>query len=79
MALEFLGKDPNSDHDGSPTIYDDGDTYLLQGWEVDPAVLAEINRTRPIPTGERVIRFPKRMMDMFPEVNGDDNGGRNSQ
>jgi len=79
MALKFLGKDPESDHDGSPTIYDDGDTYVLQGWRVtDPVELAEINAIRPVPEGETVIRFPKRMMPIFPEVNGGDSGGHDS-
>ncbi|MEV8637605.1 hypothetical protein AB0395_38775 [Streptosporangium sp. NPDC051023] len=79
MALQFIGKDPESDHDGSPTIYDDGDTYILQGWKItDPAALAEIDAVRPIPERETVIRFPKRMMQLFPEVNGGDNGHSNA-
>jgi hypothetical protein len=73
LALKFLGKDPDSDHDGSPTIYLDEETneYVLQGWIVDAATIAEINGIRPIPEGELVIRFPKRMMPFFPEVTGD--------
>ncbi|MEO5875018.1 MAG: hypothetical protein ABIS86_04425 [Streptosporangiaceae bacterium] len=73
MALKFLGKDPESDINGSPTIYLDEETdeYVLQGWEVDAATIAEINATRPIPKGETVIRFPRRMMPYFPEVTGD--------
>ncbi|WP_283137791.1 hypothetical protein [Rhizohabitans arisaemae] len=69
MALRFVGKDPELDHNGSPTIYEDGDTYILQGWVIeDPLTLAEIHEFQPIPDGEAVIRFPKRMMPLFPEV-----------
>lgn len=43
MALTFLGKDPASPVNDSPTIYDNGDTYVIQGWKiVDPAVLADV-------------------------------------
>jgi hypothetical protein len=31
MALKFLGKDPDSPVNDSPTIYDNGDTYVIQG------------------------------------------------
>jgi len=36
MALRFLGKDPDSPHGGSPTLYydEERDTYLFQGWKV---------------------------------------------
>jgi len=43
MSLQFLGKDPDSGYNGSPTLWDDGDTYVIQGWRItDPEVLAEI-------------------------------------
>ena len=67
MALTFLGKDPNSGVDESPTVWDDGDAYVLQGWRItDPATLAQVGN---VPDHETVIRFPKRMMSLFPEVN----------
>ena len=69
MSLRFLGKDPNSPINDSPTVYyDDADgSYVLQGYKItDPAVLAQLN----IPPHETVIRFPRRMMQFFPEVNG---------
>ncbi|RZU54633.1 hypothetical protein EV385_6585 [Krasilnikovia cinnamomea] len=67
MALAFLGKDPNSDTTNSPTIWDDGDSYVIQGWRVThPADLAVIG---DVPADETVIRIPKRMMPFFPEVN----------
>jgi hypothetical protein len=68
MALRFLGKDPNSDSNNSPTIWDNGDEYVIQGWRVtDPADLAEIG---DVPAHETVVRIPKRMMPLFPEVTG---------
>ena len=72
MALRFLGKDPDSPSGDSPSIWDDGDTYVLQGWQVaDPVIVAELLRTAGqdhIPAHELLIRFPKRMMPLFPEV-----------
>lgn len=66
--LRFLGKDPNSPMNGSPTVWEDGETYVIQGWRItDPAVLAEIGE---VPDHEAVLRLPKRMMQFFPEVNG---------
>jgi hypothetical protein len=71
MTLRLLGTDPESPSGGSPTLYydEDDDTYVVQGWKItDPATLAQIT----IPDHETVIRFPRRMMQFFPEVNGDD-------
>jgi hypothetical protein len=66
--MRFLGKDPDSDGGQSPTIWDDGDEYVIQGWRVsDPAILAEIG---DVPPHETVVRIPKRMMPIFPEVAG---------
>lgn len=66
MALRFLGKDPDSGYNGSPTVWDDGDAYVIQGWRVTDAVtLAELG---DIPEHETVIRLPKRMMPFFNEV-----------
>ena len=72
MALQFLGKDPNSDVGDSPTLYydDERDTYILQSWKVlDAERLAQL----ALPDHETVIEFPRRMMQFFPEVN---DGGR---
>ncbi|MGL5808702.1 MAG: hypothetical protein ACRCYQ_02015 [Nocardioides sp.] len=66
MALHFIGKDPNSPVNDSPTIYDNGDTYVVQGWRVvDPATVAELG---DIPDHETVVEIPKRIMQFFPEV-----------
>ncbi|WKX70210.1 hypothetical protein [Streptomyces sp. XD-27] len=68
MAMKFLGKDPESPNGGSPTVWDDGDSYVIQGWRIaDQTVLAEVG---DIPGHETVVRIPKRMMQFFPEVNG---------
>ncbi len=70
MVLQFLGKDPDSGYNGSPTLWDDGDAYVIQGWRVtDPATLEVIGE---VPHLETVIRLPKRMMRFFNEV---DDGG----
>jgi hypothetical protein len=34
MALRFIGKDPDSPEGGSPSVWDDGDSYVIQGWRV---------------------------------------------
>lgn len=71
MALRYLGKDPDSPDGGSPSLWDDGDSYVLQGWRVtDPAAIAELLRTagqEHVPEQETLIRIPKRMMPLFPE------------
>ena len=46
MALRFLGKDPDSPQGGSPSLWDDGDSYVIQGWRVtDTAILSELLRS----------------------------------
>ena len=72
MALRFLGKDPGSDNDDSPTVWLDEATgdYILQGWVItDENALAQIGH---IPPGELVMRFPHRMLTFFPEGGGRD-------
>lgn len=76
MAIRFLGKWNRSPNGDSPSLWldEDTDTYVMQGWrEEDPAVLAELLATAGrdhFPEHETVIRFPKEMVDLFPEVNG---------
>lgn len=66
--MRFLGKDPNSPGNDSPTIWDDGDAYVVQGYKItDAATLAEVGE---VPAHETVLRIPKHMMQFFPEVNG---------
>ncbi|RLV08735.1 hypothetical protein CTZ27_08200 [Streptomyces griseocarneus] len=73
MALHKLGKAPESPDGKSPTVYYDDarGTYLLQSWKVtDEERLSQMD----IPDHETVIEFPRRMMQFFPEVNGDNPG-----
>lgn len=66
--MRLLGKDPSSGNNNSPTIWDDGDSYVIQGWRIDDdAALTEIG---DVPPHETVVRIPKRMMPFFPEVSG---------
>ncbi|MBG0825686.1 hypothetical protein HS048_33925 [Planomonospora sp. ID91781] len=61
MALRFLGKDTVDG--GSPTLFDDGDRYVLQGWRVtDPAVLARLD----LPVGSTLVEVPKELMAFLP-------------
>lgn len=72
--MKFLGKDPSSPSGNSPTIWDNGDSYVIQGWKIaDPSVLSVIGE---VPGHEAVIEIPKRMMPFFPEVMGDGAGNR---
>lgn len=66
--MRYLGKNPDSPNGGCPQVWDDGDSYVVQGWRItDAATLALIGE---VPEGEAVIRIPKRMMTLFPEVSG---------
>lgn len=70
MALRFLGRDPSSPNGDSPTLYydEERDTYVFQSWKVtDLQRLSQMD----IPDHETVIEFPRRIMQFFPEVNGD--------
>ena len=72
MAPRFLGKDDQSPQGGSPSLWDDGDSYVIQGWRItDESALSELLRSagqQQIPPGETLIRFPKRLVRMFPEL-----------
>ena len=67
MRATFLGKDPESEHGYSPTLYAtdrvDRRTYIAQGWVVtDPAVLADVG---PIPEGEAIIEIPEDVLRFY--------------
>jgi hypothetical protein len=60
MRAHFLGKDPGSQDDESPTLYathrTDRVTFLLQGWLVtDPEALADVG---DLPPGEGLVEVP---------------------
>lgn len=73
MRLTFIGKDPDSNPTGSPSVYrTDRDSWVVQGWVVtDPEALAQME----IPEGETCVEIPNRMIHFFrQEDRGVDNG-----
>lgn len=68
MRLTLIAKDPESEPDGSPTLYrTDRGTWIVQGWAVtDAAALAEM----AIPAGENCTEIPDRMIQFFTGVSG---------
>ncbi len=73
MRLTFIGKDPESNPTGSPTVYrTDHGTWVVQGWVVtDPDALADMD----IPAGESAVEIPDRMLQFF-RREGRDPGNR---
>jgi hypothetical protein len=63
MLLTLVGKDPDSNPTGSPTVYrTDRGSWIVQGWVVtDLEVLAEM----AIPDGETAVEIPDRMLPFF--------------
>lgn len=67
MHAKFLGKDPESQVDGSPTLFatdrTDRVTYIAQGWKVtDPQVLADVG---PVPDHETLIEIPEEVLKYY--------------
>lgn len=67
MHARFLGKDPESHIDGSPTLFatdrTDRKTYIAQGWRVtDPQALADIGS---VPEHETVIEIPEEVLKFY--------------
>lgn len=70
MALQFIGKDPESPDDGSPTVWVDesDDSIVLQGWRItDEPTLTDIGA---VPSGETVLRLPARMAPILRQALG---------
>ena len=65
MRLTFIGKDPDSNPTGSPTVYrTDRGSWVVQGWIVtDQGALGQMN----IPAGESCVEIPDRMLQFFEE------------
>jgi hypothetical protein len=63
MRLTFIGKDPESNPAGSPTVYrTDRGSWVVQGWNViDPEALAQMD----IPHGEGCVEIPDRVIQFF--------------
>jgi hypothetical protein len=71
MTLRFIGKDPDSPNNGSPTVWVDekDDSFVIQGWKIDDAeTLTAITEHGPIPRHETVVRVPRRMAAMLTEA-----------
>ncbi len=67
MHARFLGKDPESQVENSPTLFatdrTDRVTYIAQGWKVtDPQALADIG---PVPDHEGLIEIPEDVLKMY--------------
>ncbi|MDG6108810.1 hypothetical protein Daura_06155 [Dactylosporangium aurantiacum] len=67
MRVRFLGKDPNSQGDNSPTLFatdrTDRKTYIAQGWVVtDPQALADVG---PVPAGEAIVEIPEDVLKFY--------------
>ena len=60
MRLTFVGKDPDSNPTGSPTVYrTDRNTWVVQGWTVtDPQAISQMD----IPEGETAVEIPDRIV-----------------
>jgi hypothetical protein len=78
MVPQFLGKDPGSPDGDSPSLWDDGDSFVMQGWRItDPSEVTTLLAAAgqdSIPAHETLIRFPKRMMALFPEAKSEREG-----
>ncbi len=73
MHLTLVGKDPNSNPTGSPTVFrTDRNSWVVQGWEVtDPDALAQMD----IPAGESAVEIPDRMLQFFRREGSDSGNG----
>jgi hypothetical protein len=73
MHLTFIGKDPDSNPTGSPTVYrTDRETWVVQGWMVtDSDALTQMN----IPDGETAVEIPARMIKFFRQEDRDTGNG----
>lgn len=79
MDLRFLGVDPESPVDESPTIWLDDTTgdLIIQSHEADEETQQRCaerpapGHTPGVPAGERIIRLPARMLQFIPRPDGD--------
>lgn len=70
MQLRFIGKDPESGKDGSPSVFFDDTTgdFILQGWKVDGQTRQFCESAGPVPGHEDIIRLPARIVDALREA-----------
>ena len=73
MRLTFIGKDPDSNPTGSPTVYrTDRESWVVEGWMVtDLDALAQVN----IPAGETAVEIPDTMIEFFRQEGRDSGNG----
>lgn len=80
MALRFLGIDPNTGNDDSPTIWQDETTgdLIIQSYTADEGTLREVQEvgsvpghSTEVPAHESMIRLPARMLQFLPTPEGD--------
>ncbi|MFJ2215131.1 hypothetical protein ACIQVO_31250 [Streptomyces sp. NPDC101062] len=73
MDLQFIGIDPETEHEGSPTAWVDKDTadIVMQSYTADDATRRECaEKTAPghakgIPSHETVIRIPVHLVPLL--------------
>jgi hypothetical protein len=66
VRLTFIGKDPESNPTGSPTVYrTDRQSWIVQGWRVEDA---EALGQMDIPDHESCVEIPDRMIPFFRDV-----------
>ncbi|MFB6960188.1 hypothetical protein ACFCYB_24985 [Streptomyces sp. NPDC056309] len=76
MSLQFIGIDPNTGDDESPTVWVDPEEkeLVFQGWKPGPELEAECAafevpcHGQGIPETEAVVRIPARMVPMIREA-----------
>ncbi|MFG3363227.1 hypothetical protein [Streptomyces griseofuscus] len=77
MTLRFVGIDPNTGGEGSPTVWveEESADLVLQGEEADALLKSLVGSTEwvaghrtGIPAHERVIRIPFRMVQILREA-----------
>ncbi|MFG2515946.1 hypothetical protein [Streptomyces sp. NPDC048584] len=76
MPLLFIGIDPNTGDDESPTVWVDREKkeIVFQGWKPSPELEAECaaltipGHAQGIPEHEAVVRVPARMVHMIREA-----------
>ncbi|MFE2326024.1 hypothetical protein ACFXD5_19200 [Streptomyces sp. NPDC059385] len=74
MDLQFVGMDPNTGEEGSPTVWveEESADLVIQGVTAEEALQAKIDKTQwvtghapGIPAHETVIRIPARMVPIL--------------
>lgn len=76
MALRFIGIDPNTETDESPTVWVDEtkNEVVIQGWKPDSELEAQCaafeapGHAVGIPDHEAVVRVPARMVSILREA-----------